>query len=147
MDLLVLVGCVLLLIGTAAIWGWRFLVLLFLAGNLHGSFLRVPALISADPRCVADGQRDPSRNQCLEEQTVRGFADPLKELSDGGESRVLTHDPALPFVGSSADLLAPANAVRYVGLFTPKLTHSWNLRRQLDSFGNLQVSVRYWAKP
>jgi hypothetical protein len=44
MDLLVLVGCVLLLIGTAAIWGWRFLVLLFLAGNLHGSFLRVPAL-------------------------------------------------------------------------------------------------------
>jgi hypothetical protein len=35
MDLLVLVGCVLLLIGTAAIWGWRFLVLLFLAGNLH----------------------------------------------------------------------------------------------------------------
>ena len=44
MGLLVLAGCVLLLIGAAAIWGWRFLVLLFLASNLHGRFLRVPAL-------------------------------------------------------------------------------------------------------
>lgn len=46
MDVLVLVGCVLLLIGATAIWGWRFLVLLFLASNLHGSFSRVPALSS-----------------------------------------------------------------------------------------------------
>ncbi len=44
MDLLVLVACVLLLMGTAAIWGWRFLLLLFLAANLQGNFLRVPAL-------------------------------------------------------------------------------------------------------
>ena len=42
MDLLVLAGCVLLLIGAAAIWGWRFLVLLFLASNLHGTLFRVP---------------------------------------------------------------------------------------------------------